>query len=82
MNDGQGTEPVDVALDDTAPERARAADAVAKDGVRDGQDPGLDRPTQGRIGDQLRAMYDGLLNQPVPDRFVDLLKKLDSDGSA
>lgn len=29
-----------------------------------------------QIGRQLRGMYDGLLNQPVPDRFMDLVSKL------
>ena len=32
-----------------------------------------------QIGRQLRGMYDGLLNQPVPDRFMDLMKRLE-DG--
>jgi hypothetical protein len=36
-------------------------------------EPGLDRNIQARIGDNLRAMYDELLQQPVPDRFRDLL---------
>jgi Anti-sigma factor NepR len=36
-------------------------------------EPGLDRTIQARIGDNLRAMYDELLQQPVPDRFKDLL---------
>ena len=40
-------------------------------------DPKLDRGIQTRIGDQLRAMYDELMEQPVPDRFKDLLAKLD-----
>ena len=31
----------------------------------------LDRAIQARIGDQLRAMYDDLMQQPVPDRFKD-----------
>lgn len=39
--------------------------------------PELDRAIQARIGDQLRAMYTELLEQPVPDRFSELLKKLD-----
>ena len=39
--------------------------------------PKLDRMIQGRIGDQLRAMYDDLMQQPVPDRFADLLSKLE-----
>jgi CRP-like cAMP-binding protein len=40
-------------------------------------DPKLDRVIQRRIGDQLRAMYDDLMQQPVPDRFADLLSKLE-----
>lgn len=43
-------------------------------------DPKLDRGIQSRIGDQLRAMYDELMHQPVPDRFKDLLSKLEQDG--
>jgi hypothetical protein len=39
--------------------------------------PRLDRDAQARLGEQLRAMYDELLQQPVPSRFVDLLKTLD-----
>lgn len=37
----------------------------------------LDRATQTRIGDQLRAMYGELLEQPVPERFRALLGQLD-----
>ncbi len=40
-------------------------------------DPKLDSNSQRRIGDQLRAMYDELMQQPVPDRFKDLLEQLD-----
>ncbi|WP_372424902.1 NepR family anti-sigma factor [Salinarimonas chemoclinalis] len=40
-------------------------------------DPRLDRAIQSRIGDQLRAMYSELMDQPVPDRFKDLLAQLD-----
>lgn len=46
-------------------------------GNRLSPDPKLDRVIQTRIGDQLRAMYDGLMEQPVPDRFKDLLAKLE-----
>ena len=42
-------------------------------------EPSLDRAIQARIGDNLRAMYDELLQQPVPDRFRDLLGKLDQN---
>ena len=40
-------------------------------------DTKLDRTTQTRIGDQLRAMYDDLMQQPVPDRFAQLLAQLE-----
>ena len=43
-------------------------------------DAKLDRVIQRRIGDQLRAMYDDLMQQPVPDRFADLLSKLEQTG--
>jgi Anti-sigma factor NepR len=44
---------------------------------------GLDRQIQAKIGQQLRAMYDDVVDQGVPDRFAELLKKLDgAQGSA
>jgi hypothetical protein len=33
---------------------------------------------QTAIGNRLRAYYDEVAKQPVPDRFVELLKQLDS----
>ena len=42
-----------------------------------GTDAKLDSSSQKRIGDQLRAMYDELMQQPVPDRFRELLDQLD-----
>ena len=39
--------------------------------------PKLDTTSQKRIGDQLRAMYDELVQQPVPDRFKSLLEQLE-----
>ena len=41
----------------------------------------LGREVQARLGQQLRAMYDDVLNQGVPDRFADLIKRIDSNGS-
>ncbi len=29
------------------------------------------------IGNKMRAMYEDLLKQPIPDRFVELLEQLD-----
>lgn len=40
-------------------------------------DATLGRDIQTKIGEQLRAMYDDVVNQGVPDRFADLLKRLD-----
>jgi hypothetical protein len=38
---------------------------------------GLNGEIQARIGHQLRAMYDDVVRQGVPDRFVELIRKLD-----
>ena len=40
-------------------------------------DPTLGGEIRGKIGQQLRAMYDDVLSQGVPDRFRDLLQRLD-----
>ena len=40
-------------------------------------DPSLGRDVQTKIGQQLRAIYDDVVNQGIPDRFVELLNKLD-----
>jgi len=41
----------------------------------------LGRDVQARLGQQLRSMYDDVVNQGVPDRFNDLLNRLDNDGN-
>ena len=38
--------------------------------------PFLDRSAQDRIGRELRAMYSDLERQPIPQRLLDLLRKL------
>jgi hypothetical protein len=43
---------------------------------------GLNSDIQLRIGHQLRAMYDDVVRQGVPDRFADLIRQLDSPGAA
>jgi hypothetical protein len=42
-------------------------------------DPRLGKDIQSRIGQQLRTMYDDVVKQGVPDRFVHLLNRLDKD---
>jgi len=44
--------------------------------ARAGQHPRLDADLQAVIGQQLRAVYHEILNEPVPDRFVQLLEHL------
>jgi hypothetical protein len=42
-----------------------------------GKQGGLNAEIQSRIGHQLRAMYDDVVRQGVPDRFAELIKRLD-----
>jgi hypothetical protein len=35
------------------------------------------RARQRAIGRELRRMYDGVVNEPVPDEFLDLLRRID-----
>jgi Anti-sigma factor NepR len=37
----------------------------------------LGRDVQSKIGQQLRAMYDGVVSEGVPDRFSQMLEQLD-----
>ena len=51
-----------------------------EDGPAGGQVLPFETMVQGHIGRQLRALYDDVLSQPIPDRFLDLLRQLD-EGS-
>jgi hypothetical protein len=46
-----------------------------------GKQSGLNAEIQSRIGHQLRAMYDDVVRQGVPERFAELIRKLDVPGS-
>jgi hypothetical protein len=41
----------------------------------------LSREVQARLGQQLRALYDDVVSQGVPDRFANLLNRLDGNGN-
>jgi hypothetical protein len=41
----------------------------------------LNADIRSRIGSQMRAMYDDVVKQGVPDRFADLIRKIDADPS-
>lgn len=47
-----------------------------------GKQGGLNAEIQSRIGHQLRAMYDDVVRQGVPDRFAELIRQLDSPEAA
>jgi hypothetical protein len=44
---------------------------------RGGAAPRMKPQVQEHIGRQLRAVYDDVLKQPLPDRFRELMEKLD-----
>ena len=59
------------------PEKPEFMDTTStKSAPRRSKDASLGRDVQVKIGQQLRAYYDGLL-EPTPDRFAELLSKLD-----
>jgi hypothetical protein len=45
-----------------------------------GGSAGLNREIQHKIGQQLRAMYDDVVQEGVPDRFANLLRELDKSN--
>ena len=55
--------------------RLRADDA---DGAAAKRRAPLSEHARTRIATQLRAMYDSVAQQPVPDRFADLIARLDA----
>ncbi|WP_371348766.1 NepR family anti-sigma factor [Ancylobacter sp. IITR112] len=71
--------------DDHSEGAAAAADGLSSSPLGGGKDTALGNEIQAKIGQHLRAMYDDVVRQGVPDRFMDLLSKLDkadtsSDG--
>jgi hypothetical protein len=55
----------------------RAGKVLAFARVRQQKAPNVCPFAQQRIGMSLRAMYDELVEQPLPSRFVELLTRLD-----
>jgi hypothetical protein len=57
-------------------------DLKASKNAPPGRPGGLNAEIQSRIGHQLRAMYDDVVRQGVPDRFAELIRKLDTPAAA
>ncbi|MGZ9143609.1 MAG: NepR family anti-sigma factor [Candidatus Binatia bacterium] len=55
--------------------------AATRNKKADAKPAKLGREVQARLGQQLRAMYDDVVNQGVPDRFADLINRLDGTGN-
>jgi hypothetical protein len=52
------------------------AGSASKQGESTTIQPPLPMELQGQIGQRLREAYNELVNEPVPDRFVQLLQQL------
>ncbi len=50
---------------------------LSKDEEEQGGKSRAVRARQRAIGRELRRMYDGVVNEPVPDEFMDLLRRID-----
>jgi hypothetical protein len=60
------------------PKAVRDAQATSDASTPKAPKPRFGPDLQAQIGDQLRAMHHDVLNEKVPDRFVQLLKELAS----
>ena len=47
-------------------------------GQQSGNGKGLDGEAQKQIGRMLKATYDEIAHEPIPDKFRDLLKQLEA----
>lgn len=71
--------------DHTTPDRTTRDIAGPPNPAQPGTDrataagPVLDPELQAHIGRQLRAVYDKVVNEPVPDRFLRLLETLERE---
>lgn len=55
---------------------AGSGSAAGKPAGAAGKKPKLSPDIQAQIGQQLRKFYDDMVNQGVPDRFADLINRL------
>ncbi len=55
--------------------------AATRNRKSDAKPAKLSREVQARLGQQLRSLYDDVVNQGVPDRFTELINRIDGDGN-
>jgi hypothetical protein len=66
-DDGDDTDAADMGVEE---------DSIPPDEAAAEEDPNL-----AGLSSQLRGLYQGLLDEPIPDRFMHLLKELESKES-
>ena len=71
--------PEDSGAEDPGPDRLERSMDVQSEPEKG--EARLTREIQIKIGQQLRAMYADVVDQGVPDRFVELLRRLDEERS-
>lgn len=62
--------------------RAQRTENLTKDHEQDRDKTRAVRARQRAIGRELRRIYDGVVTEPVPDDFLDLLRKIDETDDA
>ncbi|MEI9929998.1 MAG: NepR family anti-sigma factor [Rhizomicrobium sp.] len=62
--------------------RAQRTEALAKDDDQNRDQTRAVRTRQRAIGRELRRIYDGVVSEPVPDEFLDLLRQIDESDDA
>jgi hypothetical protein len=69
---------------DAAAEKPEAWDTMGRPVTQRKTEVRLGREVQARIGQQLRAMYDDVVKEGVPQRITDLVRRLSEqdDGTA
>jgi len=67
--------------DEQAEGKSVTAGALSTTQLPEGNGSTLGSDIQAKIGQHLRAMYDDVVRQGVPDRFMDLLSQLDKPAT-
>jgi hypothetical protein len=57
--------------------RAQRTENLTKDDEQNSDKTRVVRTRQRAIGRELRRLYDGVVSEPVPDEFLDLLRQID-----
>jgi hypothetical protein len=63
-------------LEPVPPDKPETQDPMGRPATQQKPEARLGREVQARIGQQLRAMYDDVVNQGVPSQISDLLRRL------